>query len=178
MLLFLPLQKYVTNSLLLSLALYLALIGAAGCSRDSRDAAATTSPASAAQAAPAVQKEKAEDRAGQAALEGLKALVAEAGPKETVKENALPAGFVPDGECAETPGESDSAADPAAVVPLVEGLTLSQIWIPTATDYEHECLVQITKIDAREISVTRSCPVLGGPAHAGRPSAHLWFGFC
>src|SRR6478752_4582998 len=108
MLLFLPLQKYVTNSLLLSLALNLALIGAAGCSRDSRDAAATTSPASAAQAAPAVQKEKAEDRAGQAALEGLKALVAEAGPKETEKENALPAGFVPDGECAETPAESDS----------------------------------------------------------------------
>jgi hypothetical protein len=190
MLLFLPRSKYVKTRLLLSIAivdceammipstenpktpaaslagsaiaatLYLALIGAAGCSGNSRDATATTSPASAAQAAPAVQKDKAEDRAGQAALEGLKALVAEAAPKEKEKEDALPVGFVPDGECAETPAGSGSAvAEPSALVPLVEGLTLSQTWIPKAGDYEHECLVQITRIDAREISVTRSCPV-------------------
>jgi hypothetical protein len=110
------------------------------------------------------QKEKAQDDAGRA-LEGLNALIAEAKASTDSKEeepakDALPAGFVPDGECADAPAESDPAGtDPAALVPLVEGLTLSLMWIPRAGDYEHECLVQITKIDSREISVTRSCPV-------------------
>jgi len=187
MLLFLPLTRFGKTGLLLSLAstvaavviyttLSLVLIGASGCGRDSREASATSSPASAAQhapaagkepasaaqAPPATQKEKAQDGAG-LALEGLNALIAETAPADTKKEeseDALPAGFVPDGECADARAESDAAgADPAALVPLVEGLTLSQMWIPTAGDYEHECLVQITKIDAREISVTRSCPV-------------------
>ncbi len=85
---------------------------------------------------------------------------ASTGAKEKEQEGSLPAGFKPEGECADTPATPDpGVADPAALVPLVEGLTLSQTWIPTAGDYEHECLVQIKKIDASEISVTRSCPV-------------------
>ncbi|MEP6783270.1 MAG: OmpA family protein, partial [Acidobacteriota bacterium] len=81
------------------------------------------------------------------------------------KENeppALPEGFVPNSECGDVP----AAATPdvgtpgeAGSVPLIEGLTLSMTWIPKADDYEHECLEQVTKIDPRQIWVTRSCPV-------------------
>jgi len=46
-----------------------------------------------------------------------------------------------------------------ARIPLKVGLTLSSIWKAYSEDYEHECLLQVSKIDARSISATTSCPV-------------------
>ena len=74
---------------------------------------------------------------------------------------AFPAGLHPDAVCAEPPTLEPPASPTGAppLIPLIEGLTLSQTWIPRAGDYEHECLVQITKVDAQQIWTTRSCPV-------------------
>jgi flagellar motor protein MotB len=69
--------------------------------------------------------------------------------------------LVPGGECPD-PGPSGSAAIVAAAsarIPLKVGLTLSSIWKAHSEDYEHECLLQVSKIDARSISTTSSCPV-------------------
>lgn len=68
--------------------------------------------------------------------------------------------LVPGAECPD-PGSSGSAAITAAgsaLVPLKVGLTLSSIWKANAEDYEHECLLQISKIDGRQITTTYSCP--------------------
>jgi hypothetical protein len=114
-------------------------------------------------AAPA---DKTEDGAGQA-IEALTALIGGPPPADAPKPPdeppALPEGLVPDGTCPDVPADADPGIGaPASLVPLVEGLTLSQTWIPNAGDYEHEGLVQVTKIDGREISVTRSAPM--GPS--------------
>jgi flagellar motor protein MotB len=69
--------------------------------------------------------------------------------------------LVPGGECPD-PGSSGNAAIAAAAsarIPLKVGLTLSSIWKAYSEDYEHECLLQVSKIDARSISTTSSCPV-------------------
>ena len=81
--------------------------------------------------------------------------------QEEEAPGAFPAGLHPDAVCAEPPAPEPSASSAAAppLIPLIEGLTLSQTWIPRAGDYEHECLVQITKVDSRQIWTTRSCPV-------------------
>ena len=51
------------------------------------------------------------------------------------------------------------AAAAAAQVPLKVGLTLSSVWKAYEGDYEHECLLQIVKIDDRGVSSTSSCPI-------------------
>jgi hypothetical protein len=69
--------------------------------------------------------------------------------------------LVPGGECPD-PGPSRGAAIAAAgsaLIPLKVGLTLSSTWKAYAEDYEHECLLQISGIEARSISATLSCPV-------------------
>jgi flagellar motor protein MotB len=38
-------------------------------------------------------------------------------------------------------------------------LTLSSIWKANADDYDHECLLQISEIDGRQIKTTQSCPI-------------------
>lgn len=68
--------------------------------------------------------------------------------------------LVPNGECPD-PGPSRSAAIAAtgsALIPLKVGLTLSSIWKGNSEDYEHECLLQVSKIDGRAITTTDSCP--------------------
>jgi flagellar motor protein MotB len=68
--------------------------------------------------------------------------------------------LVPGADCPE-PGSSGNAAIAAAgsaLIPLKVGLTLSHIWKANADDYEHECLLQISKIDGRQITTTSSCP--------------------
>jgi OmpA family len=68
--------------------------------------------------------------------------------------------LVPGADCPD-PGPVGSAAITAAgsaLVPLKVGLTLSSIWKANAEDYEHECLLQISKIDGRQITTTFSCP--------------------
>jgi hypothetical protein len=69
--------------------------------------------------------------------------------------------LVPGGECPDpgAAGEAAVAAAGKALIPLKAGLTLSSIWKGYAEDYEHECLLQISGIDARAISATLSCPV-------------------
>jgi hypothetical protein len=69
--------------------------------------------------------------------------------------------LAPGGECPD-PGPSRGAAIAAAgsaLIPLKVGLTLSSIWKGYSEDYEHECLLQVSEIDARSISATLSCPV-------------------
>ena len=69
--------------------------------------------------------------------------------------------LLPGAECPD-PGPSGTAtiaAAAAALIPLKEGLTLSSIWKAFEGDYEHECLIQIAKMDARGFSATQSCPV-------------------
>ncbi len=69
--------------------------------------------------------------------------------------------LVPGGECPD-PGPAASAVITAAGtarIPLKVGLTLSSIWKASSDDYEHECLKQITKMDARGFTATLSCPI-------------------
>ena len=69
--------------------------------------------------------------------------------------------LVPNGECPD-PGPSRSAAIAAAgsaLIPLKVGLTLSSTWKANSDDYEHECLKQVTKMDARGFTSTLSCPI-------------------
>jgi len=69
--------------------------------------------------------------------------------------------LVPNGECPD-PGPSRSAAIAAAgsaLIPLKVGLTLSSTWKANSDDYEHECLKQVTKMDARGFTATLSCPI-------------------
>ena len=48
------------------------------------------------------------------------------------------------------------AAEAIALVPLKEGLTLSELWNPTA-DTEYECLTQVTKVDRDGIEISVGC---------------------
>jgi flagellar motor protein MotB len=87
-----------------------------------------------------------------------------------VKAPAIPLGaalvsdvhdLVPNGEC-RAPGPSSAAAIAAAgsaLIPLKVGLTLSSTWKAYPEDYEHECLLQVSQIDARGILTTSSCPI-------------------
>jgi OmpA family len=73
--------------------------------------------------------------------------------------------LVPGGECPD-PGLDAGAvmtAAGSALIPLKVGLTLSSTWKANSEDYEHECLKQVTKIDARGFTTTLSCPI--GPDH-------------
>jgi flagellar motor protein MotB len=83
------------------------------------------------------------------------------GPERT----ADVAGLQPGGECPDPgPGAARQiAAAASATIPLKEGVTFSSVWKRNTDDYEHECLEQITAIDARSILTTSSCPV--GPRH-------------
>lgn len=54
---------------------------------------------------------------------------------------------------------AEMAAQATARIPLKVGLTLSHVWRSLPNDYEHECLSQVTAVDARGIDVTSSCPV-------------------
>jgi outer membrane protein OmpA-like peptidoglycan-associated protein len=70
-------------------------------------------------------------------------------------------GLAPGGECPPPSATADAemAAQAAARIPLKVGLTLSHIWKVSENDYEHECLSQVTTVDARGIDLTSSCPV-------------------
>jgi flagellar motor protein MotB len=91
-------------------------------------------------------------------------------PPTPLKGRRLPEGdrplsdvpdLVPGGECPD-PGPAASAAMTAAgsaLIPLKVGLTLSSTWKANSEDYEHECLKQVTKMDAHGVTATLSCPV-------------------
>ena len=69
--------------------------------------------------------------------------------------------LMPGGECPD-PGPAASAvmtAAGSARIPLKVGLTLSSTWKANSEDYEHECLKQVTKMDARGFTATLSCPI-------------------
>ncbi len=69
--------------------------------------------------------------------------------------------LVPGGECPD-PGPAAGTLVPAAGsarIPLKGGLTLSSTWKANSEDYEHECLKQVTKMDARGFTTTLSCPI-------------------
>jgi flagellar motor protein MotB len=95
---------------------------------------------------------------------------AEAPVPSHVKAPAVPAGaalvsdihdLVPNGECP-NPAPSSApaiAAAGSALIPLKVGLTLSSTWKAYPDDYEHECLLQVSQIDARSILTTSSCPI-------------------
>jgi hypothetical protein len=55
--------------------------------------------------------------------------------------------------------DAEMAAQAAARIPLKVGLTMSHITKASEKDYEHECLAQVTAVDARGVDVTSSCPV-------------------
>jgi len=76
-------------------------------------------------------------------------------PLSTIHEIA------PGGECTD-PGPAHAAdieAASRARIPLKVGLTLSHIWKAAADDYEHECLSQVSQIDALGFRTSNSCPV-------------------
>ena len=54
--------------------------------------------------------------------------------------------------------EAEILAQASALIPLKVGLTLSHIWKAYDGDYDHECLEQVTAIDARSVLTTGSCP--------------------
>jgi OmpA family len=88
------------------------------------------------------------------------------GRVESSPADAAPAGsaspIFPDGlsvgeECPAANGDTPDGE--SAIVPLKVGLTLSHIWLASADDYEHECLIQVTAVTRPYIDVTESCPV-------------------
>jgi outer membrane protein OmpA-like peptidoglycan-associated protein len=64
------------------------------------------------------------------------------------------------GDCPDAGPTADAeiAAQAAATIPLKVGLTLSHTWRSFDGDYDHECLEQVTAIDARSVLTTGSCP--------------------
>ena len=70
-------------------------------------------------------------------------------------------GMTPGADCPDPgpSGAADSAAQAAARIPVKVGLTLSYTWRAAEGDYDHECLTQVTSIDARSVMTASSCPV-------------------
>jgi outer membrane protein OmpA-like peptidoglycan-associated protein len=60
--------------------------------------------------------------------------------------------------CPAADGVTIDAAASTTLVPLKVGLTLSHVWVGRASDYEHECLVQVVAVTATYVDVTESCP--------------------
>jgi Outer membrane protein and related peptidoglycan-associated (lipo)proteins len=71
------------------------------------------------------------------------------------------AGVTIGGDCPDPgPGaEAEILAQASALIPLKVGLTLSHNWRSYDGDYDHECLEQITEINARSILSKGSCPI-------------------
>jgi outer membrane protein OmpA-like peptidoglycan-associated protein len=66
--------------------------------------------------------------------------------------------------CPELPADDATAADitaqAAAIIPLVEGLTLANIWVGAdkgINDFDNECLEQVTRIDRTGVVIMSSC---------------------
>jgi outer membrane protein OmpA-like peptidoglycan-associated protein len=76
------------------------------------------------------------------------------------KGSLLPKGLALGGSCPDAgpDAQADMARQASAPIPLEQGLTLSNIWIQAGREFEFECLTQVTRVDAREIEVTLSCP--------------------
>src|SRR5437879_629005 len=70
----------------------------------------------------------------------------------------LPAGLVIGGDCPpiEDDAEAEIAAQAAAPVPLIEGLTLTDLWKRNPNE-EFECLTQVTKVDREGIDISVAC---------------------
>ena len=70
----------------------------------------------------------------------------------------LPNGLELGGDCPAARSDADAAiaAQAAARIPLKVGLTLTDVWTPTANE-EYECLTQVTGIDRDGIDATVSC---------------------
>ncbi len=90
-------------------------------------------------------------------------------PGDTSRKNTLPPpgplkrveGVTIGGDCPDPgPGtEAEILAQASALIPLKVGLTLSHNWRAYDGDYDHECLDQVTAIDARSVLTTGSCPI-------------------
>jgi len=66
------------------------------------------------------------------------------------------------GDCPDAGPSADSeivAQASATPIPIKVGLTLSHIWRAYDGDYDHECLEQVTEIDARSVLTKGSCPM-------------------
>ena len=70
----------------------------------------------------------------------------------------LPAGLVIGGDCPQVGADADEeiAAQRSSVVPLEEGLTLTDIWNRNAKE-GFECLTQVTKVDRIGIDISVGC---------------------
>jgi outer membrane protein OmpA-like peptidoglycan-associated protein len=105
--------------------------------------------------------------------ESAKAVSANSGaPDSSSKNDTVPLGPLKGvegvtlgGDCPDPgPGaEAEILAQASALIPLKVGLTLSNLWRAYDGDYDHECLEQVTAIDARSVLTTGSCPT--GTAH-------------
>lgn len=63
------------------------------------------------------------------------------------------------GPCA-SGGDSSAAeiaASAAAQIPLIVGMTLTHTWMAEAEEGDHECLYQVTAVDAEGVGTTMSC---------------------
>jgi outer membrane protein OmpA-like peptidoglycan-associated protein len=96
-------------------------------------------------------------------FKGLNDLFASAEAERKAPElpaEPLPAGLAFDERCDEaTATEAEQLhAAASARIPLVEGLTLTTIWVRQGENgFEHECLTQVTKVDGGGIYTALSC---------------------
>jgi len=86
---------------------------------------------------------------------------------DTTKKDSVPLGPLKGvegvtigGDCPDPgPGaEAEVLAQASALIPIKVGLTVSHIWRAFDGDYDHECLEQVTAVDARSVLTTGSCP--------------------
>ena len=126
--------------LLLATCLVGVLIALAGCGESKPPATAPVTPASSG-----------------AAATSAKTAAIPPGDKTVTDVHELQ----PGAECPQPGPELQAAIAKAGVarIPLKVGLTLSHVWKMSADDYEHECLTQVTAVDARSVSTTASCPL-------------------
>ena len=81
----------------------------------------------------------------------------------------VPEALIAGGDCPPAPAEAeqDIVAQAIAVVPLKEGLTLTQTWRPNPQE-EYECLFQVTKVGVDDITTTLSCNAPGRTPYVRR----------
>jgi outer membrane protein OmpA-like peptidoglycan-associated protein len=81
----------------------------------------------------------------------------------------LPDGLVLGGDCPPVGAEADAeiAAQAEAAIPLKVGLTLTDLWKPTAAE-EYECLTQVTAVRRDSIDATTDCNRPGVRRHVKR----------
>ena len=91
------------------------------------------------------------------------------GSKPSEDGPGVPEDLIAGGDCLPAPADAaqEIVAQANAVVPLKEGLTLTQTWRPNSQE-EYECLSQVTKVGVDDITTTLSCNAPGRTPYVRR----------